>query len=83
MRSLPSADRPSITGATTRWDNAPNGLPSTYTLTDVATMFAVCKRTIKRRYQDGSFPKPLNGLGRVVRFDAAAIDHFRGQCNPR
>jgi predicted DNA-binding transcriptional regulator AlpA len=55
----------------------------TYTIREVAEMFTVCTRTVRRRYQDGTFPSPIRGLGRVVRFDAAAVESFRQQCNPK
>jgi excisionase family DNA binding protein len=55
----------------------------TYTGREVAEMFSVCQRTLRRRIQDGTFPKPLAGLGRLVRFDADAVDRFRAQCSPR
>ncbi len=54
----------------------------TYTMLEVAEMFCVCTRTVRRRIQDGTFPCPIPGLGRVVRFDAAAVERFRQQCNP-
>jgi len=63
----------------------PNESPSrkTYTIREVADMFTVCTRTVRRRYQDGTFPSPIPGLGRVVRFDAAAVERFRQQCHPK
>lgn len=57
--------------------------PKTYTMEQVAAMFSVCTRTVRRRWQDGTFPRPIPGLGRVVRFDAAAVERFRQQCNPK
>lgn len=48
----------------------------TYTIKEVAQMLGVCERTVKRRWQDGTFPRPIKGLGRVVRFAADAIDRL-------
>jgi predicted DNA-binding transcriptional regulator AlpA len=83
MRSHITPPGLSTTAMTPSRDKSEKCSRATYTISEVAEMFSVCKRTIKRRYQDRSFPKPLNGLGRVVRFDAADIDRFRRQCDPR
>lgn len=76
MRSL--SPQPPRVQAASKLHLSETGSRRTYTLNEVADLFGVCQRTIRRRVQDGLFPPPLK-LGRCVRFDAAAIHRFCDQ----
>lgn len=50
------------------------------TVADLALLFAVSKRTIRRWMNDGCFPRPVHFTRTCVRWRASDIDEYLENC---